>query len=125
MPHITINDLRQIKEKQRAIITLRDGTARITVVVHMGACGIAAGARTILQKFLKEIKERETKDVIVTIADCAGNCNREPMITVQVNGAPPVIYGNLTEEKAREIFVQHILGGAVLDRYRVEERTEP
>ncbi len=122
MAKITFEDLKKIKEQYRASTTLREGGARAKVSVHMGTCGIASGARPVLKALVREVEDRDIKDVIVTIAGCAGQCTQEPMATVEIKGEPPVVYGKLNEAKAKEIFAQHIVGGTVLEQYTVEER---
>ncbi len=83
----------------------------------MGTCGIAAGARTIMTALLEEIDKRNLEDVIVNISSCAGLCSREPMITVEVQGEPPVKYVDVTTEKAVEILEKHVLAGQVVTEY--------
>ena len=108
---LTIQDLAKIREKTRSMISIRESEGRARVTVHMGTCGIAAGARDIMDALLGEIAKANVPDVIVTTSGCAGLCNAEPMMTVELKNQPPVKYGHLTPEKLRKIFVQHILGG--------------
>ena len=67
--------------------------------MHMGTCGIAAGARNVMSALLDEITHQDISDVIVTTSGCAGLCSREPMATVEVTGASPIKYGDLTDKK--------------------------
>jgi NADP-reducing hydrogenase subunit HndB len=124
MPKMTIADLKKIKEQSKALTLVREGGARATVSVHMGACGIAAGARQVLKSFIKDIESGSVQDVIVTICDCVGQCSREPMVTVHISGEPPVMYGNVTEAAAREIFTHHVMQGTALAQYRIQEGAE-
>jgi NADP-reducing hydrogenase subunit HndB len=117
MARLTIEDLKKIKDKQKATLTLREGGYRAKVTVHMGTCGIAAGARDIMTALMDEITKTQVEDVIVTTSGCAGLCAREPMATVEVLNKPPVKYGDLTEEKIREIFKEHIMQGTPVERY--------
>jgi NADP-reducing hydrogenase subunit HndB len=80
----------------------------------MGTCGIAAGARDIMDTLLGEISKAKAQDIIVTTSGCAGLCNAEPMMTIEIKDQPPVKYGHLTPDKMRKIFVQHILGGQMV-----------
>jgi NADP-reducing hydrogenase subunit HndB len=115
MPKIKIKDLAKIKENTLSSITLRQGGPyRVKVNVHMGTCGIAAGARTIMNAFLSIIESKNIKDVLMTTSGCAGLCSKEPMITVETEGAAPVKYGELTPEKADRIFREHILQGSIV-----------
>jgi NADP-reducing hydrogenase subunit HndB len=81
----------------------------------MGTCGIAAGAREILTTVMREIERRNLHDVIVTNSGCAGLCNQEPMMTVEIRDEPaPVKYVFLTPEKVRRIIDSHVLNGVVV-----------
>ncbi|MEK7308117.1 MAG: (2Fe-2S) ferredoxin domain-containing protein [Nitrospirota bacterium] len=117
MARLTITDLKKIKEKQHATFTLREGGYRAKVTVHMGTCGIAAGARNIMTALMDEISKAKVEDVIVTTSGCAGLCAREPMVTIEILNKPPVKYGDVTEEKIREIFKEHIIGGSPVEKY--------
>jgi len=117
LARLTITDLKKIKEKQHATFTLREGGYRAKVTVHMGTCGIAAGARNIMTALMDEISKANVEDVIVTTSGCAGLCAREPMVTVEILKKPPVKYGDVTEEKIREIFKEHIIGGSPVEKY--------
>jgi len=117
MARLTIEDLKKIKEKQHATFTLREGGYRAKVTVHMGTCGIAAGAREIMTTLIDEIAQSRVEDVITTTSGCAGFCAREPMVTVEILNKPPVKYGDLTPEKMKEIFKEHIVGGNAVEKY--------
>ncbi len=117
MARLTLDDLKKIKEKQKATFTLREGGYRAKVTVHMGTCGIAAGAREIMTAIMDEISQGKIEDVITTTSGCAGLCAREPMVTVEIMNKPPVKYGDLTDAKIREIFKEHIMGGNPVDKY--------
>jgi NADP-reducing hydrogenase subunit HndB len=117
MPKIKPEDLNKITEKIKRTIVLREGSARAKVIVHMGTCGIAAGARNIMTAIMEEVEKRNLKDVIVTISSCAGLCSREPMITVEREDEPPVKYVDLTPDKAKKIFDQHVLKGEIVKEY--------
>ena len=129
MPKLTIQDLEKIREQARFAMAIREGGEfRAKVNVHMGTCGIAAGARTIMTALLREVETRGLHDVLLTSSGCAGLCSQEPMITVELAGRPPVKYANLTEIKIREIFEKHILGGAIVKDWALgigSEKTEP
>ena len=117
MPKIKPGDLDSISEKIKRTILLREGAGRARVIVHMGTCGIAAGARPVMNAVMEEIETRDVKDVILTISSCAGLCSREPMMTVELQGKPPVKYVDLTPEKAKRIFVDHVLDGKIVTEY--------
>jgi NADP-reducing hydrogenase subunit HndB len=126
MKKLKIGDLEKIREKVRRTAVLRQGSARAKVTVHMGTCGIAAGAREILSSLLKEIEHKKLNDVIVTTSGCAGLCSREPMATVEIAGKPPVKYVDLTVEKMKKILEKHIMKGNIVNEYALaigSERT--
>src|SRR5512143_2033914 len=115
MPRLTIDDLKKIKEQYKSTITLREGGYRAKVTVHMGTCGIAAGARKIMEALLDEITKNAVKDVIVTTSGCAGLCSKEPMATVEIINEAPVKYVQLNEEKIRKVFREHVMNGKIVE----------
>lgn len=124
MTKLTIEDLKRIKEEVRSSTLLREGGFRAKITIHMGTCGIAAGARKLMSAVLKEIEERKTQDVIVTTSGCAGLCSREPMATVEILGKPPVKYCDLNEEKIKEIFFHHAIQGEIVEAYALARGSE-
>ena len=117
MPKIKPEDLAKITERVKRTMILREGTGRAKISVHMGTCGIAAGARAIMSTLMEEIENRNVKDIILTTSSCAGLCSREPMITVEIQNQPPVKYVDLTPEKTRTIFNKHVLAGDIVKEY--------
>ncbi|MGB2907409.1 MAG: (2Fe-2S) ferredoxin domain-containing protein [Candidatus Aminicenantaceae bacterium] len=118
MPKLTLDDLKKLREKARRTTALREGgDFRAKVTVHMGTCGIAAGARTIMNTFMTEIEEKDIRDVVLTNSGCAGLCSKEPMITVEIQGHAPVKYIELNPEKAKDIFNKHVLNGQIVQDY--------
>ncbi len=117
MPRIKIDDLNRISEEIRRTTLLREGASRAKITVHMGTCGIAAGAREIMNTLLDEIQQRNIKDIILTTSGCAGLCSKEPMATVELKGEAPVKYVDLTPEKIRKILSEHVLGGKLVKEY--------
>ena len=121
---LTVKDLEAMREKAREATSLREGGARAKVTVHMGTCGIASGARDIMRAVLEEMGAKKPKDVIVTTSGCAGLCSREPMATVEILDKPPVKYVDLTEEKIRKIFGEHVLQGRIVNEYALAVGSE-
>lgn len=117
MPKLKPEDLEKITNRMKKMRVLREGTARARVIMHMGTCGIAAGARNVMNALLAELEEKDIKDVIVTTSGCAGLCSREPMATVEIMEAPPVKYVDLNEEKIKRILSEHVLGGKIVVEY--------
>jgi NADP-reducing hydrogenase subunit HndB len=116
MPRLTIDDLKQMRDRTAGALALRAGVSRAKVTVHMGTCGIAAGARDVMAELLAEIERQGLTDVLVATSGCAGLCSREPMATVEVRAEAPVKYVSLTPEKMAQVVREHIVGGhAVMD----------
>jgi len=118
-------DVDRISEEMRRTILLREGVGRIRVIVHMDTCGIAAGARSIMKVLMEELEERqEIKDVLLITSGCAGLCNREPMVTVELEDESPVKYVDLTQEKIKRIFKEHVMNGKVVTEYILATETK-
>src|SRR4030042_4638938 len=124
MAKLTIEDLKRIKEEVRSTTALREGGFRAKVNIHMGTCGIAAGARKLMSIVLQEIEERKIKDIMVTTSGCAGICSRGPMATGEILGKPPVKYCDLNEERMKEILVHHVLDGEIVEAYALARGRE-
>jgi NADP-reducing hydrogenase subunit HndB len=107
-------DLDKIAERMRRAMSLREGAGRARITVHMGTCGIAAGARKIMTAVMRCLDESGATGLMVTTSGCAGLCSREPMMTVELAGEAPVKYVDLTEDKVKRIFAEHVLGGHVV-----------
>jgi len=117
MPKLRIEDLDKIVSEQKKITSLRDGAGRVKITVHMGTCGISAGARNIMTEVMHCIEESGASDIIVTTSGCAGLCSREPMITVEVIEQAPVKYVDLDKKKVKEIYDEHIMKGNIVKDY--------
>lgn len=124
MAKISIQDLKKIKEKEKTRMFLREGAFRAKITVHMGTCGIAAGAREVMTALRDVIAERELVDVILTNSGCAGLCAKEPMMTVEVADQPPVKYLLLNKEKALRIFDEHVMEGKAVEDFALARGSE-
>lgn len=124
MPKLKIDDLEKISQRVKKTVLLRDGAGRAKVTVHMGTCGIAAGARKIMNTLMDEIEKNNIQDVILTNSGCAGLCSREPMATVELKDEAPVKYVDLTPEKITRIFSEHVLGGKIVEEYALAKGSE-
>ena len=113
MAKLTIADLKKIKEKVHAEMSLRDGDRRVKITVHMGTCGIASGAREVLDTLLDEIAEAKANDIFVTTSGCMGLCSREPLVTVEIANSDPIKYEYMNPNKMRQVFKRHILDGEI------------
>ena len=113
MAKLTIADLKKIKEKVHKEMSLRDGERRVKVTVHMGTCGIASGAKEVMDTLLQEIEIAGANDVVVTTSGCMGLCSREPLVTVEVLNQEPIKYEYMNSNKMRQVFKRHILEGEI------------
>jgi len=113
MAKLKIEDLKKIKEKVHSQTALREGGQRAKVTVHMGTCGIASGAREVLNALMQVIEETNTTDVIVTTSGCMGLCSREPLVTVELLGKEPIKYEKMNEMRMRQVFKRHVLEGEI------------
>jgi len=124
MAKLKIEDLKKIKESMKGTVNLRHGDYRVKITVHMGTCGIAAGARTLMSALLDKLEISGATDIILTSSGCAGLCNHEPMITVEVKDSAPVKYVNLDPDKVIKIFDEHVLGGRPVADYALSVGSE-
>ena len=116
----SLAELQAIRDKMRQQIDLRDsGDDRIRVVVGMATCGIAAGARPVLNAFLEEVAKRELKNVTVSQTGCIGVCRLEPIVEVYVPGQEKVTYVKMTPEKVPQIVAQHLVNKQVVTEYTI------
>ena len=115
MAKLTIADLKKIKDKVQAETALRhgDGELRARVTVHMGTCGIASGAREVMDALMGVIEEVGVSDVAVTTSGCMGLCSREPLVTVEIIGKEPIKYEYVNPNKMRQIFKRHVMEGEI------------
>jgi NADP-reducing hydrogenase subunit HndB len=124
MSKIKPEDLDRIGKDIKRTMLLREGSCRIKIIVHMGTCGIAAGARNVMKALTEEIEKADAGDVQLTISSCAGLCSHEPMITIEQKDQPAVKYVDLNADKAREIFSGHVLGGKIMSEYALAAGSE-
>ncbi|MGB9866648.1 MAG: (2Fe-2S) ferredoxin domain-containing protein [Bacillota bacterium] len=107
----TLEDLKRVKEQALEKMKLRQMAQGAHIVVGMGTCGIAAGAREVMEAILDELEKRQLTDVTVSQTGCIGLCAKEPLVDVILPGQKPVTYGNVTPMKARQIVAQHVVNG--------------
>lgn len=112
-----LEELKKIRERVKRDLELRAGKHRIKIVVCLGTCGIAAGARQTMNTLVDLINSSGKTDIIVTTTGCAGFCEQEPMIQVNIEDEEPVVYGKIDTEAAKEIFEKHILNGEIVEKY--------
>ncbi|NLY52581.1 MAG: (2Fe-2S) ferredoxin domain-containing protein [Firmicutes bacterium] len=113
----SLDELRKLREKAQEAIRLREQTDGTKIVVGMGTCGIAAGAREVMLALIEELEKKNITDVVVTQTGCAGLCEKEPLVEVIRPGEPKITYGYMTPEKARMMVTSHIVNGQVIGEY--------
>jgi len=112
-------DLQKLQETARREIDLRGGQKDIRITVHMGTCGIAAGARDVLTALLNELGPAADK-VTVTQSGCAGLCDQEPMLTLTDKAGGSFRYGRLDKNKVGEIVREHVVRGQPVLEYMIK-----
>ena len=119
MAKMSLDDLRKLRDSKKDDLRKRDADGKeIQVIVGMGTCGIAAGAKATLDAFVSGLDEHKLVDsCLVRQTGCMGMCHSEPSIEVIVPGMPPVIYGNVDEAVAKEIIQKHLIGRELLGEY--------
>ena len=115
MAKMTLQELRKLRDTKKSEIQKRVVDDKDTqIIVGMGTCGIAAGAKEVLDAFLKELDEHNLNSVVVTQTGCMGLCYVEPTVEVISPGMPSVIYGKVDEEVAKKIVKEHIMGNKLV-----------
>lgn len=118
----SLAELQAIRDKARENINLRSGQHDgIRVVVGMATCGIAAGARPVLNAFVEETAKRHLDNVQVTQTGCIGMCQFEPIVEVLVPGKDKVTYGKVTPEKVARIVTDHLVNGNPVAEFTIGE----
>ncbi len=116
----SLAELQAIKDKMKSKVVIREGASDIRVVVGMATCGIAAGARPVLNAFVEAVNEQGLEEkVSVSQTGCIGICQFEPVVEVHEAGKEKVTYVKMTPEKAKEITEKHLKGGKVCAEYTI------
>ena len=119
----SLAELKAIKDRMKDKVVLREGTGDIRVVVGMATCGIAAGARPVLNACVEEVNKLGLTDkVTVTQTGCIGLCQYEPIVEVFEAGKEKVTYVKMTAEKVKTVVEKHLKGGNVVTEYTVAEQ---
>ena len=118
MGKMTLEELRALRGSVKSNLAKRDSDGKsIQIIVGMGTCGIAAGAKTTLDAFIKELDEKGlAESTIIRQTGCMGLCANEPTVEVIVPEMPTVIYGNVDAASAKAIVEEHIIGKKLLDK---------
>ena len=119
MAKMTLESLRKLREEQKEEIKRREGGGdkSIHIIVGMGTCGIAAGAKEALNVFLGEAYTRKMDNVVVKQTGCMGLCHAEPTVEVKMEGMPDTLYGKVDAAVAKKIVEVHLLGGKLVNEH--------
>ena len=116
----SLAELQAIKNRMKDKVILRDGMEGIRVVVGMATCGIAAGARPVLNAFVEGVNKEDLEDKVSVIqTGCIGICQYEPVVEVFEAGKEKITYVKMTPEKAQEVVEKHLKGGQVISEYTI------
>ncbi len=115
----TRDELEIIRKETSDRLDLKSSRTGMRIVVGMATCGIAAGARPVLEAFRSEIKKRNLKDVTVSMTGCIGICRMEPIAEIFGAGGKKATYVNMTADKAVRIIAEHIVNGRVCEDYTI------
>ena len=120
----SLAELKAIRDRAQAELQMRQENPNAArVMVGMATCGIAAGARPVLNAFVEEIAKRGLKDVTVTQTGCIGICQYEPVVEVEIPGEEKVTYVKMTPEKAVKVVNDHLVNHNVITEYTIGTAT--
>ena len=121
----SLEELQAIRDKARKNLNVRgDNQDSIRVVIGMATCGIAAGARPVLNAFVEEVNKRNLKNVSVTQTGCIGVCQYEPVVEIYSPEGEKVTYVKMTADKVAKIVTEHIVNGRVVEEYTIGAYTK-
>ena len=116
MAKLTLDDLRRMREEKQKAMDMRDSSNKdVQVIVGMGTCGIAAGAKDTFTALIDALNEKGLTNVLIRQTGCMGLCHSEPTVEVIAPDTPAVIYGKVDPATAKEIVEKHIVGKALID----------
>ena len=120
MPKImSLDELQALRDSVKNKIDLREKgdhvDQMIVIRAAMATCGIAAGARDIMNYFSEEVRARGLNNIVLTQSGCMGYCYAEPTVEITIPGKEPVVYGDVNKARAAEILEKHIIGGEMIE----------
>lgn len=118
----SLDELKKLREEALAKRKVRTEGSGVQVIVAMGTCGIAAGARETMKTILNQIETQNISRIVVSQTGCIGLCEKEPIVQVVVGDAPKVTYGKVTSEVAVQIMTEHVVGGNVVKNFVIESQ---
>ena len=117
----SLEELKAIRERMQGQVGMRSADSNQTrVVVGMATCGIASGARLVLNTLAQLVQEKGLKNVAVTQTGCIGLCQYEPIVEIYAPGKEKVTYIKMTPEKAKEVVEQHLERGLIVSKYTLQ-----
>lgn len=116
-----LDELMKLAEEARRELTVRAKTGT-RIIIGMGTCGIAAGAREVMHAIMKELEARKIEANIETVG-CIGMCAREPLVDIEQAGAPRVTYGKVTPEMVPTLITEHLINGTIVTKWVVARGT--
>ena len=118
----SLAELQAIKDRMKDKVVLREGTSQVRVVVGMATCGIAAGARPVLNAFVEAVNESGlTGEVTVSQTGCIGICQYEPVVEIYEAGGVKTTYVKMTPEKAKTVVEKHLKGGNAVAEFTIAD----
>ena len=121
----SLAELQAIKDKMKNKVIIREGSGEVRVVVGMATCGIAAGARPVLNAFVEAVNAENLADkVTVSQTGCIGICQYEPVVEIYEAGKEKITYVKMTEEKAKAVVEKHLKGGNVVSEFTIANATK-
>ncbi len=117
----SLAELKAIKDKMQNQVGVRlENECGTRIVVGMATCGIAAGARPVLNAFVNGVADKKLENITVTQTGCIGLCQYEPIVEIHEPGKEKVTYAKMTAEKAMEVIEQHLVRGQVVKEYLID-----
>lgn len=113
----SLEDLKQLRDQAKKTMEMRYHKDGVRIQIGMATCGIAAGARPVMNKFLEEIAARNLPDMIVTPVGCMGECAFEPIVEIVEKDGTRTVYAKVSERMVAEIVEEHLVSGKRLERY--------
>lgn len=113
----SLDDLKQLRDQAKKTMDMRYHKDGVRIQIGMATCGIAAGARPVMNKFLEEIAARNLPDMIVTQVGCMGECAFEPIVEIVEKDGTRTVYAKVSERMVAEIVEEHLVAGKRLERY--------
>lgn len=113
----SLDDLKKLREQALQKREVKKAEGQAQVIVGMGTCGIAAGARDTMKAILETIEKDGLPGIIVTQTGCIGQCEKEPIVQVVIGDQPKIVYGKVSPEVARQIMKEHVVGGKVVNNH--------